>query len=240
MSDSRPGTAGPAERSGDPVARVLLVTATAGYYHQSIPAAQRVLLELGRRSGDLAIETVLEDIQALGRLTAAQLAAHDVLCFVHTGGELALADEQKAAILGFVAGGKGFVGVHSATATLYDWPAYGDMIGAYFREHPWVQPGVVVVEDPGHPSTRDLPPSFGVTDEFYTFRSNPRDVAHILLRADPTSLGTEGDLPLAWTKQYGAGRVYYNALGHFDAIWEEPRLQAQLRGGLRWAAGLEP
>src|SRR3712207_8473786 len=52
-----------------------------------------------------------------------------------------------------------------------------------------------------------LPPTFGVTDEFYTFRTNPRDVAHILLRADPVSLETEGDLPLAWTKPYGAGRV---------------------------------
>ena len=91
-----------------------------------------------------------------------------------------------------------------------------------------------------HPSTRGLPPSFEVTDEFYTFRTNPRDAAHILLRADPASLGTEGDLPLAWTKPYGAGRVYYNALGHFDAGWEQPGFQAQLRGGLRWAAGLEP
>ena len=64
-------------------------------------------------------------------------------------------------------------------------------------------------------------------------------MAHILLRADPASLATEGDLPLAWTKAYGGGRVYYNALGHFDAGWEEPGFQAQLLVGLRWAAGLE-
>src|SRR3712207_8885515 len=83
------------------------------------------------------------------------------------------------------------------------------------------------------------PPTFGVTDEFYTFRTNPRDVAHILLRADPVSLETEGDLPLAWTKPYGAGRVYYNALGHFDAGWEAASFQAQLLGGLRWARSEE-
>ena len=239
MSDSRPATAGTVGQAAGETARVLLVTATAGYYHESIPTARRVLRELAQRSGDLEVATVLEDVAALSRLSAALLAEHDVLCFVHTSGELPFTDEQKRAILDFVAGGKGFVGVHGASATLYEWPAYGEMLGAFFREHPWKQPGVVVVEDGEHPSTRHLPPTFGVTDEFYTFRTRPRDIAHILLRADPASLGTEGDMPLAWTRPYGSGRVYYNALGHFDAGWEEPEFQAQLRGGLRWAAGLE-
>ena len=239
MTDSRPVPDVSAGRAGRAPARVLLVTATAGYYHESIPTARRVLRELARRSGNLAIGTVLEDVAALSRLTATLLAEHDVLCFVHTSGELPLTDEQKAAILDFVAGGKGFVGVHGATATLYEWPAYGELIGAFFLEHPWKQPGTVVVEDSDHPSTRHLPPSFVVTDEFYTFRTSPRDAAHILLRADSDSLGTEDDLPLAWTKPYGSGRVYYNALGHFDAGWEEPGFQAQLLGGLRWAAGRE-
>jgi type 1 glutamine amidotransferase len=240
MTSPRPIAVTPVGQPRVAAARAVLVTATAGYYHRSIPTARRVLQEVARRSGELAIETVLEDVPALSRLTATMLAAHDVLCFVHTSGELPLAEGQKRVILDFVAGGKGFVGVHSATATLYAWPAYGEMLGAYFREHPWVGPGAVVVEDRGHPSTRDLAPSFGVTDEFYTFRSSPRDVARILLRADAGSLGTEGDLPLAWAKPYGSGRVYYNALGHFDEGWEDPGFQSQLRGGLRWAARLEP
>jgi len=229
----------PTTQPGVTPARILLVTATAGYYHESIPTARRVLREIAERSGDLEIGTVLEDVPALGRLTAELLAEHEILCFVSTSGELPFSDDQKRAILDFVAGGKGFVGVHGASATLYEWPAYGELLGACFLKHPWKQPGVGIVEDPDHPTTRGLPPTIGVTDEFYTFRTNPRDVAHILLRADPVSLGTEGDLPLAWTKSYGAGRVYYNALGHFDAGWEEPGFQAQLLGGLRWAAGRE-
>jgi uncharacterized protein len=77
-----------------------------------------------------------------------------------------------------------------------------------------------------------------VLDELYTFVTNPRDV-HVLLRAEPSAAGLGDDLPLAWTKLYGEGRVYYNALGHFDAQWERAEYQAQILGGLRWAAHLE-
>jgi type 1 glutamine amidotransferase len=233
MNDvAREGRAGPA--------RVALVTATAGYYHQSIPTARRVLRELADRDGELTVETVLEDAPDLVRLTAALLAEHEILCFVHTSGDLPLSEEQRRAILEFVASGHGFVGVHGASTILYDWTAYGEMLGAQFRSHPPGQPFTVLVEDREHPSTRHLPARFGVTDELYTFRTSPRGVDRILLRAEPGSLGLEGDLPLAWTKSYGVGRVYYNALGHYDAGWEDPDFQAQLRGGLRWAARLEP
>ena len=98
----------------------------------------------------------------------------------------------------------------------------------------------MTVEDREHPSTRHLPATFEVTDELYTFRTNPRDAAHVLLSAPPGSLDLEGDLPLAWTKTHGAGRVYYNGLGHFDAMWDDPSFQQQIRAGLRWAARLEP
>jgi uncharacterized protein len=223
----------------DSVTRIAVVTATAGFVHASIPTARRILQEIAQRDGALAVETILEDVEALPRLTASLLDAHDLLCLVHTSGTLPLTDDQKQAILEFVAGGKGFVGIHGASTINYEWAAYGEMLGAHFQMHPPAQPGVVVVEDGNHPSTRHLPATFPVTDEFYTFRTNPRDRAHILLRADPSPLGLDGDLPLAWVKTHGDGRVYYNALGHFDANWEAPAFQAQILGGLRWAAGLE-
>lgn len=221
------------------VVRVALVTATAGYYHQSIPTAERVLHEIALRDSQLDIGIVISDVGLLDRLTPAILADHDVLCFVSTSGELPLTDAQKVAILEFVAGGKGFVGVHCAAATLATWEEYGHLLGAVFKMHPPALSFGVIVEDQGHPSTRHLPPTFGIMDELYTFTSNPRERVHVLLRAVAGAGGQGDDLPLAWTTTYGAGRVYYNALGHFDAEWERAEFQAQIRGGLRWAARLE-
>ena len=65
-----------------------------------------------------------------------------------------MTDAQKAALLAFVAGGKGFIGVHSATNTFYTWPEYGALIGGYMANHPWVDiPATLRVEDTAHPST---------------------------------------------------------------------------------------
>jgi hypothetical protein len=75
-----------------------------------------------------------------------------------------------------------------------------------------------------------------MTEEYYTFRENPRGV-QVLLRLDPSSVGASGDYPLAWAHSFGAGRAYYNALGHFDATWRDARFQRQVAGALRWAAG---
>ena len=221
------------------MARILLVTATAGYRHQSIPTVWRALPEIAQGSGDLAVETILKEVDDLAGLTAAALAEHEILCLVHTSGELPLSEEQKQAVLGFVAAGGGFVGVHGATTICYEWDGYREMLGAHFKSHPPAASFTVNVKDRSHPSTREVPPRFEVTDELYTFRTNPRDAAQILVSAEPGSLGLEGDLPLAWTKTYGSGRVYYNGLGHFDAMWDDPSFQGQIRAGLRWAARLE-
>lgn len=229
-----------ARRPRRDVARILLVTATAGYRHQSIPTVWRALPEIADAAGDLSVETILKESDDLTALTAEALAEHEILGLVHTSGELPLSEEQKQAILEFVSDGGGFVGVHGATTICYDWTAYGEMLGAQFKSHPPAASFTVNVEDRAHASTRHLPASFEVRDELYTFRTNPRGGVHVLLSAAPRSLALEGDLPQAWTKTYGAGRVYYNALGHFDAMWDEPLFQEQIRAGLRWAARLEP
>jgi type 1 glutamine amidotransferase len=225
-------------QAGARPARILLVTATAGYYHQSIPTARRVVHELAQESGDLKVGTVIEDVAGLDQLTPEALAAHDILCFVSTSGELPLTEPQKQGLLDFVAAGKGYVGVHCASATLKEWPEYGELVGAVFNMHPPALTFTVHVEDRAHPSTRHLPASFSIKDELYTFRANPRGTVRMLLRGESGAAGIDGDLPLAWTKTYGDGRVYYNALGHFDEEWEQPSFRAQIRQGLRWAARL--
>jgi type 1 glutamine amidotransferase len=119
---------------------------------------------------------------------------------------------------------------------LYDWPDYGRLVGAYFVEHPWTQQAVVAVEDQSHPSTVGLGAQFSIREEFYTFRDNPRPRVQVLLRLDAASVGATGDYPLAWVQSVGAGRTYYNALGHFPETWADARFQQQLRGAIRWVA----
>jgi type 1 glutamine amidotransferase len=234
--ESRPLTTSPnAAQSispGSPI-RVMMLTATRGFRHDSIPVARDVMNAMASSSGEFTV-TMTENASAI---TASTLAGYDVLFFALTTGELPFDAEQKAAILNFVSGGKGFLGVHSATDTLYDWPDYGRLVGAYFKEHPWTQSATVLVEDQTHPSTAGLGDRFTLTEEFYTFRENPRPRVQVLLRLDSSSVGTSGDYPLAWTQSYGAGRVYYNALGHFADTWRDARFQRQLAGALRWAAG---
>ena len=214
---------------GSPI-RVLMLTATRGFRHDSIATARGVMTTMAS-SGGFSV-TFTEDVSAI---TGPSLVNYDVLGFVLTTGELPFDPAQKAAILDFVSGGKGFIGIHSASDTLYGWPEYGRLVGAYLKEHPWTQSATVLVENQVHPATAGLGDRFSITEEFYTFRDNPQGV-QILLRLDPSSVGAAGDYPLAWAQSYGAGRAYYNALGHFDATWRDARFQRQIAGAIRWAA----
>jgi uncharacterized protein len=233
---SSPAQPGPAPTPSTPApaaVRVLMVTATAAFRHDSIPTARAVVAALAARGGDFAV-TATEN---LADLTASRLASTEVLMFALTSGELALDTSQKAAIVGFVEQGGGFVGIHSATDTLYDWPDYGRIVGAYFKEHPWTQTATVIVEDRGHPATAGVETPFRLLEEFYTFQRNPRGAVNVLLSLDPRSVGADGDFPLAWTQTIGRGRSYYNALGHFSETWNDPWFQRQLTAAIRWTAG---
>jgi len=212
--------------------RVLMLTATAGFRHDSIPAARAAVTAIAARTTDIVVAAT----ENLADVSATRLAATDVLIFALTTGELAFDESQKRAIVDFVNNGGGFIGFHSATDTLYDWPDYGRIVGAYFKEHPWTQQATVAVEDRAHPTTAGLGASFSLTEEFYTFRTNPRGTVHVLLTLDPASVGTQGDFPLAWTQAIGRGRSYYNALGHFPDTWNDPRFQMQIAAAIRWTA----
>ena len=223
--------------------RVLYITTSAGFRHDSIPMSQAVMRELGERSG--VFEVVSSEDLSL--INAETLRGFDVLYFF-TSGELPLSDQQKADLLAFVRGGKGFGGVHSATDTLYTWPEYGDLVGAWFNGHPWAQDVAVQVEDRDHPITRGFGASFRIADEIYQFRDFSRDRVHVLLSLNTTSVdlsapgvaNPNGDFPLAWYRDYGDGRVFYTALGHPVETWLDERFQTLLTNAIKWLAGEKP
>jgi type 1 glutamine amidotransferase len=218
------------------LARVLYITHSGGFRHSSLPTSARVLSDVGRDAGLWETEQA-EDAAAV--LTPEHLARVNAVVFF-TSGSLGLEAGQKDALLEFVARGGGFAGFHSATDTEYDWPEYGDLVGAYFDGHPWHQEVTLLVDAPGHPA---LPPSigsaFGIVDEIYQFRDF-RPGSTVLLSLDPASVDASlgkanpWGYPLAWTRQRGDGRVFYCALGHEESTWEDPRFQALIRSAIGW------
>lgn len=230
-----------AQEAGSEPVRVLAFTKTAGFRHASIATAHRVLPELAEEYG-FAL-TVTEDA---GVFNDDDLAGYDVVAFVLTTGTV-LSPEQKGAMERFIRSGGGYVGIHSASDTEYDWPFYGGLVGAYFAGHPpGTQTARVIVEDGEHPSTSHLEDEWVVEDEWYFFRQNPRERVHVLQRLDRTShpaLATfqgrdpREDHPLTWCHAYQGGRSWYTALGHRDEVWQDAGFQRMIAGGILWAAG---
>lgn len=213
---------------------VLVFSKTNGYRHASIPAGIQALGELGREHGFRVQATEDSTVIRLGLLNAI-----DVVVFLNTTGDV-LGPPGQRALREFVRGGGGFVGIHAATDTEYDWNWYGRLVGAYFAEHPPVQTATVHREDGTHPSTTMLPSEWSRRDEWYSFRSNPRDSVRVLLTLDESTYdgGTMGeDHPIAWYHRFDGGRAWYTAGGHTKESYRDPLFRKHLLGGLRWAAG---
>ena len=211
--------------------RLLVHTRTTGYRHDSIPAGVAAL----RALGDFEVHAT-EDPAALEQ----PLDDHAAVVFLSTSGEI-LTPAGRERLAAYVESGGGFVGVHAAACTEYDWPYYGELLGARFARHPRHQPGKAVVEDHDHPATRHLPAVWEFTDEWYDFRTNPRGGVRVLATADESSYeggGMGADHPLVWCRDHGEGRVFYTALGHAREAYEDPAFRAHLLGGTTWAARL--
>jgi uncharacterized protein len=222
-----------------PAAHLLVVTHTAGFRHSSIAEGEATLAALGRQSGafDVAYARTADDVRRL--LTAEGLRAFDGVAFVNTTGNLGIPD--MAAFLAWVGDGHAFLGVHSASDTYHDDPRYLDMLGNEFDTHGEQAEVDVVVDDAAHPATAGLGPRFRIRDEIYRFRLSNRGRVGMLLSLDrfPADglprAGEPGDLPIAWQKPYGSGRVFYTALGHREDVWQDARFRQHLQGALQWA-----
>lgn len=222
--------------------RVLMFTKTAGFRHGSIPTSKEIMTALSETHG-FALD-ISEDASVF---MEASLGSYDVVMFASTTGDV-LNAAQQGALEDFIAAGGGFVGVHAASDTHYEWPWYGELVGAYFDGHPLgTSVATVRNEDPRHPSTRHLGETFRLRDEWYFFDRNPRGNVHVLLALDERSnaalatyaliRGGTGDHPITWCHAYAGGRSWYTALGHRSAVWRDVRFQKMLLMGTLWAAG---
>jgi uncharacterized protein len=212
--------------------RLLVFTRTTGFRHDSIPVATATVRELAREAG-----WEVEHGEDAGVFTPERLARYRVVVFANTTGDV-LDDAQQAALRAYVEGGGGFVGIHSAADTEYEWPWYEQLVGAWFLSHPpeLQTTRLTFTADGIAPKGRD----WQVTDELYNYRSNPRTHVQVVATVDESgySGGTMGaDHPIAWCHAAGKGRAWYTGLGHRNEIYADETFRRHLLRGLHYAAG---
>ena len=218
--------------------RLLVVTVTKGFRHDSIPYSEEVIREIGQKTGAFIADYARTDAELAREMSPEGLRRYDGVFFANTTGDLPIPDRD--AFLKWIADGHGFIGAHAATDTYHGWEPYIRMIGAEFATHGAQSEVECRNEDPKHPATRHFGPSVRAFDEIYQFKNFDRSRVHGLLGLDrhPNS-GQPGDYPIAWCRMEGKGRVFYTALGHRKEMWANPGYQQHLLGGIEWALGRE-
>ncbi|MBC6491842.1 ThuA domain-containing protein [Flavihumibacter stibioxidans] len=225
-------------RSGK--ARVLVFSKTAGFYHNSIPDGIAAIQKLGKENG-FDVDTTVN----AAWFTDDSLKKYSAVIFLSTTGDV-LNNYQEAAFERYIQSGGGYVGIHAASDTEYEWGWYGRLAGAYFLDHPGindtfpnVQPGVLNVVDRSHISTKHLEEKWNKTDEFYSFKKMNPDVK-VLVTVDEKSYkgGKNGDHhPMSWYHEYDGGRAFYTNMGHTKETFTEDPFVKHLLGGIRYAIG---
>ena len=237
----------------DHVARILMVTQSAGYRHgvvtrhggQHSPllsTAERTVTDLGKSSGLFTVHCT-QDVAK--DFTKAKLADYDIV-FFYTTGNLPISKQAKDYFFNvwLKQKGHGFIGTHSATDTFHGYKPYIDMIGGEFDGHPWGNGSqvTITVDDPKFPAMKPWGKEFTIKDEIYKFKNWNPDKVHLLMSMDMAK--TEHHeaylVPIAWCRDYGQGKVFYISLGHDKSVWANPKYQQCLLGAIRWILNLAP
>jgi type 1 glutamine amidotransferase len=230
-----------------PVSAIVFTRQTQ-WMHTSNPLASQALVDMGTREG---WTVQVSDDPAV--FTKDALAHTDVVIFSITSGDI-LDDNARALLEPYFTSGGGFVGIHSATFTEYDWPFYlSTLLPVKFLTHPApsngaptnVLPGTLDVLSPYDPIMEGIPNPWLRPDEFYTFQERPEDIAgmHLLVGLDEAAMGPDypdavrvGFHPLTFWHENGGTHVFYTALGHTDDSYSEPDFLLMLQHGIEWAA----
>lgn len=215
-----------------PLPRILVFCKTAGFHHNSIEEGKLAIMKLGQENRFLVDTTTDPSV-----FNISNLKQYKAVVFLNTTGNV-LDSLQQAAFEQYIHGGGGFVGIHAASDTEYDWPWYGRLVGAYFKSHPATQEAILDVVDNKHISTKHLPLRWTRTDEWYNFNS-VSDSVHVLITIDESSykgqqMGTKH--PMCWYHSFEGGRAFYTELGHTKESFTADSLYLKhLLGGIQYA-----
>ncbi len=238
----------PAEAKAKPKKprKILVFWLCKGYFHDSIPMVNKTLETMGKKTG--AFEVVTSNDMAV--FTPEKLAEFDAVVFNNTT-HLEFEDpNQRKALMDFVKGGKGIIGVHAATDNFYNWPEAAEMMGGLFDSHPWTSRGIWAIKnaDPNHPLNAAFDgKGFRIRDEIYRIKQlNLRKNCRVLLTLDLDDEATRNakgaeesdrDNPVSWIRNFGKGRVFYCGLGHNNEVFCNAAILQHYLDGIQFALG---
>ncbi|MCC8407964.1 ThuA domain-containing protein [Mucilaginibacter sp. UR6-1] len=216
--------------------RVLVFFKTKGYHHQSITAGITAIQKLGAKNG-FDVDTTADSKHFIDT----ELKKYAAVIFLNTTGNV-LNAVQQTAFERYIQAGGGFVGVHAAADTEYDWPWYGNLVGAYFESHPNnpnVKKATINITDNKHEATKGLQAKFERTDEWYNYRSFYVDLKTLATLDEATYEGGTNpqNHPISWYHDFDGGRAFYTGMGHTTESYTEPLFLTHLLGGIQYAIG---
>lgn len=220
------------KRKGEPT--VLVFTKTAGYVHQSIPKGVAAIKKLGLENNFKVDTTSISS-----NFNDDNLKMYSAVIFLNTTEDV-LNSNEETAFERYIQSGGGFVGIHAATDTEYDWNWYAKLVGAQFLSHPHNQEANFIIKDKNFAATSFFTDSIWTrTDELYNFKKMNPDVNVILTIDESTYTGGANGAyhPMSWYHEYDGGRSFYTALGHTDESFEEENYLEHLLGGIQYAIG---
>jgi type 1 glutamine amidotransferase len=157
----------------------------------------------------------------------------------------ALNEAEQEAFQSFMQKGKGFIGIHAAADCEYDWPFYGELVGAYFKTHPPAQKATVIFENFDHPAMKPFEgkKTYTTVDEWYSFKKNPRENVNVLARLDENTIKRSkddnwkmGDHPLIWWNEKEGIRSFYTVFGHTHEAFQDQLIIEHITNAINWAA----
>ncbi len=221
------------ERQGEP--KVLVFSKTMGFKHASIPTGISAIQKLGQENG-FAVDTT----KNAELFTDENLKQYSAIIFMSTTGNV-LNQFQEAAMERYIQAGGGYVGVHAAADTEYDWGWYNDLAGAQFLSHPQGTPNAdFIIKDKKFIATEFFTDSvWNRTDELYNYKNINPDIKVLMTLNESTYEGGEnGDFhPIAWYHDFDGGRAFYTGGGHTDESFSEELFLKHLLGGIQYAIG---
>ncbi|WP_346854161.1 ThuA domain-containing protein [uncultured Draconibacterium sp.] len=217
---------------------ILVFSKTEGFRHSSISSGIKMLYDQSKEQN--WVITVTENASLLSDETLSQM---DVVVFMNPTGN-AINETGQTAFEKFIKSGKGFVGIHAAADCEYDWPFYGNLVGAYFLTHPPAQEATVIFENYDHPAMQPFKgmKTYTTFDEWYSFKENPRENVNVLARLDESTIENTNDNnwrmndhPLIWWTEEGDVRSFYSVFGHTHEAFQDKLIIEHLTKAINWA-----